>query len=71
MPDAHRLEASHLIHTIEESGGMTGEAFMVEELRLVARHFGGLEHTIMAVHAHVVESATGRDACSCPAGDPP
>jgi hypothetical protein len=71
VPETHRLAAEHLIGTIAESGKTMGEAFMLDELRGVARHFGGLEHAIMAVQQHVASTSSGRDACSCPVGKAP
>ena len=68
VPADDRLAADHLASMIEHSAGRRSEAFMKEEIRVIARHFPGLELAIMAVYDHMLKTAGGKDACACPAG---
>jgi hypothetical protein len=68
VPAERRAGAGSLAVTIEQAGRFSESAFMEEEIRVVARHFGPLEPAILAVHDHVKETTSNQGRCSCPAG---
>ena len=68
VPAERRADAGSLAATIEQAGRVSSEAFIEEEIRVVARHFGPLEPAILAVHDHVKETTGNQGRCSCPAG---
>ena len=68
VPAERRADAGSLAATIEQAGRLSSEAFMEEEIRVVARHFGPLEPAILAVQDHVKETTSSQGRCSCPAG---
>ena len=71
VPEGVRLEVECLANKIADAGRSSGEGFAAEEWGTVARHFGPLEHAILAVYDHVAESRGGRDLCGCPVGREP
>jgi hypothetical protein len=68
VPAERRADAGSLAATIEQAGRLSSEAFMEEEIRVVARHFGPLELAILAVQDHVKETTSSQGRCSYPAG---
>ncbi len=71
VPPDRRLEAGHLVHMIDDTATLKGEEFVSEELEIVARHFGPLQHVLWAVYDHVEQTRGGHDACGCPVGKAP
>ena len=63
-------DVSLLANVIGEAGRFTGETYMEDQWRLIARHFPSLEPAILAVFEHVMDNRGDGD-CSCPVGNRP